>query len=54
MTLSLAPPPTEGTYESLEDAMKALNTSAATEGYAIVKIRSMAYGGVINRVDFEV
>jgi hypothetical protein len=52
-TLSLAPPPTEAIYESVEDAVKALNTFAAIEGYVIVKIRLKSYREVINRVDLQ-
>ena len=50
MTLSLAPPPTEGSYESVSDALKALNAFAAAEGYAIVKRRSKSWGGMMRRV----
>jgi hypothetical protein len=53
MTLSLAPPPTEGSYESVSDALKALNTFAAAEGYAIVKRRSKSWGGEVRAVLFE-
>jgi CRISPR/Cas system-associated exonuclease Cas4 (RecB family) len=53
MALSLAPPP-EGIYESVEDALEALNTFAAAEGYAIVKRRSiLSKRGVIRRVDLK-
>jgi MULE transposase domain/FAR1 DNA-binding domain len=50
MTLSLAPPPTTDSYESVSDALKALNAFAAAEGYAIIKRRSKSWGGMMRRV----
>jgi hypothetical protein len=53
MTLSLAPPPTEGTFDTVDDALKTLNTFTAAEGYAIVKRRSRSYNGIMKRVDLK-
>jgi hypothetical protein len=50
--LSLAPPPLEGRYSSIFDALTALNGFAATEGYAKVK-RSYSYKGLVKRVDLK-
>jgi hypothetical protein len=40
LPLSLAPPPTDGVFESVDDAIKTLNIFAAAEGYVIIKRRS--------------
>jgi hypothetical protein len=53
MTLSLAPPPTIGSYESVSDALKALNTFAAAKGYAIIKRRSNSWKGKIRRINLK-
>jgi hypothetical protein len=51
--LSLAPPPLEGRYSSISDALTALNGFAATEGYVIIKRRSYSYKGLVKRVDLK-
>lgn len=51
--MSLAPPPTEGTYRSISEALTALNAFTAAEGYAIIKKRSGSRGEVLRSVDLK-
>lgn len=48
--MSLAAPPTDGSYPSVTDALNALNAFAAVEGYALVKRRSKSWAGAVRAV----
>ena len=51
--MPLTSPSLPAYYPSIADAIRELNSFAATEGYAIVKRRTNAYKGVIKRVDLK-
>ncbi len=48
--MELQPPPNEGPYQSIQEALQSLNRYAALQGYAIVKSRSRTYKGKPYRV----
>jgi hypothetical protein len=51
--MSLAVPSLPAYYAFIDDALKALNCFAATEGYVIVKRRLYSYKNVIKRIDLK-